>query len=106
MYFENINNEKITLPYIVEGGDPVWHRYVIRTKNRDKLQSYLESHNIQAMPHYPVPIHKQKAYSELSNLIGKLPVTETTSDEILSLPIYQDMPMDDVFEVINKLNLY
>lgn len=105
-YLKNIKNDKIMLPSILEGANHVWHRFVIRTKDRDGLQKYLEEHGIQAMPHYPVPIHKQEAYTELSYLIGTLPVTEHISDEILSLPLYQYMNEDDVNKVINKLNLY
>lgn len=105
-YLKNIKNDKIMLPSILEGANHVWHRFVIRTKDRDGLQKYLEEHGIQAMPHYPVPIHKQEAYTELSYLIGTLPITEHISDEILSLPLYQYMNEDDVNKIINKLNLY
>lgn len=105
-YLNNIKNDKIVLPNVLEGTNHVWHRFVIRTKDRNGLQKYLKNSGILAMPHYPVPIHKQEAYTELRGLIGTLPVTENLSDEILSLPLYQYMDEEDVNMVINKLNLY
>lgn len=105
-YLNNIKNDKIVLPDVLEGASHVWHRFVIRTKDREGLQKYLQSNGILAMPHYPVPIHKQEAYTELSYLIGNLPVTENLSEEILSLPLYQYMNEEDINMVINKLNLY
>lgn len=105
-YLKNIKNDKIMLPSILEGANHVWHRFVIRTKDRDGLQKYLQSNGIQAMPHYPVPIHKQEAYTELSYLIGTLPVTEHISDEILSLPVYPGISKYDIEKVIESINRY
>ena len=68
-YLDNIKNEKIVLPVITT--DSVWHLFVTRTKQRDKLQQYLLDNEIQTLIHYPLPPHKQKAYVEcrIINLI-------------------------------------
>ena len=73
---------------------PSWHLYVIRTKKRDELLKYLNEHNIFAGIHYPIPIHKLEAYSELSH--NKLKNCEIFSEEILSLPIYPELCDDEI----------
>lgn len=105
-YLNKINNENIVLPYIQQDTNPVWHQFIIRTKNRDELQNYLEEYGISTMIHYPVPIHKQEAYKEYSHMIGKLPIAEDIAEEILSLPIYPEISVFDVNKVIERLNEY
>lgn len=104
-YKRFINNEKITLPVVTPNSTHVWHQFVIRTEKRDELQSYLLKNEVETMIHYPIAIHKQKAYKELTYLNGKLPLAEEIADSVLSLPIYPYMPEDKqdlVIELINK----
>ena len=61
IYFQNIKNKEIILPYILKDVKHGWHLFVIRTKNRDKLKKYLLEKGIQTEIHYPIPPHKQKA---------------------------------------------
>lgn len=81
----------------------VWHLYVVRHPERDRLRQFLEENGIQTLIHYPVPPHKQRAYAEYSDL--NLPVTERIHREVLSLPISQVMTLDEagkVVEIVNK----
>lgn len=105
-YLNRIDNESIVLPYVHEDTNPVWHQFIIRTNDRENLQKYLEELGIITMIHYPVPIHKQEAYSEYSNIIGKLPLAESIADEILSLPIYPEMSKVDIDKIIDGINQY
>jgi len=104
-YVENIKNEKIVLPLLPKQKDAhVHHLFVIRTEKRDELRSYLEANGVQALIHYPVPPHKQKAYKEWN---GKcFPVTEKIHREALSLPISPVMTEEEVGRVIDLLNKY
>ena len=72
--------------------EPVYHLYVIRVANRDGLQTHLRSQDIDAGIHYPVPIHLQPAYSDLGYRRGSFPVAERCADQILSLPMYPELP--------------
>jgi dTDP-4-amino-4,6-dideoxygalactose transaminase len=83
----------------------VWHLFVIRHPERDKLQKYLSDRGVQTLVHYPVPPHRQKAYSDWNSL--SLPITEKIHREVLSLPISQvmdDKETRQITEIINSFN--
>lgn len=101
-YLENIKNERIILPKVERNESHVWHLFVIRTKNRDTLQEFLKRKGIQTQIHYPIPIHKQKAFRELYYL--KLPITESVCKEILSLPISGYLNFEELSYVIKYIN--
>jgi dTDP-4-amino-4,6-dideoxygalactose transaminase len=103
-YLNNIKNENIILPTVLEEEGHVWHLFVIRTINRFKLQKYLLDNGIQTIIHYPIPIHKQKAYEEYENL--NLPIAEKIHNEVLSLPLSPVMIKKDIDIVIKLLNEY
>jgi len=103
-YLSEINNDKISLPFVQNREGHVWHLFVIRTKSRDKLQAFLKDKGIETLIHYPIPPHKQDAYKELSNL--ELPITEAIHQEVLSLPISHVMTSDEVKQVAAAINSY
>lgn len=109
-YCNNIKNEKIILPNhsfnqpISQSLNHVWHLFVVRTKERNKLQNYLSDNGIQTVIHYPVPPHRQPAYKEWNHF--SLPVTEKIHNEVLSLPIGSHLSDDDLEFIVNKLNSY
>jgi len=82
----------------------VWHLFVIRHRERDRLQQYLTDNGIQTLIHYPIPPHKQKAYKEWNGL--NFPVTEKIHREVLSLPVSQVMTDDEVRTVTEILNRF
>jgi dTDP-4-amino-4,6-dideoxygalactose transaminase len=85
------------------GARHVYHLYVIRTRDRDGLKEYLERAGIPTLMHYPVPVHLQEAYRDLGYRVGDLPVTETTTKEILSLPMHPAVTADGVRYVGGKI---
>ena len=110
-YTAHINNEQIILPKttginnaVGQCMSHVWHLYVIRHKNREKLQEYLQEKGVQTLIHYPVPPHKQGAYKQWNHLC--YPVTETIHNEVLSLPISPLMKGNDMEYVVNVLNTF
>lgn len=103
-YTRGINHPDIIKPHVLDPMGHVWHLYVIRYQDRQKLQKYLSGNEIQTLIHYPIPPHKQDAYTEFGHL--HLPITEQLSNEVLSLPISQvlrDADVDRVIDVINHL---
>ena len=80
----------------------VYHVFAIRCKNRTRLQAILTEQGIQTMTHYPIPIHRQKAYAHLQTL--QLPVSDAWADEELSLPISPAMSDEEVMRVVDAIN--
>lgn len=106
-YLNEIKNDKIILPTLSLRGTKqshVFHLFVIRTENRDELQQYLLENGIQTMIHYPVPPHRQKAFSNWKHL--SFPITEKIHNEVLSLPISPVMTMVELSFIIEILNKY
>jgi dTDP-4-amino-4,6-dideoxygalactose transaminase len=94
LYSRLLSNADVAVPHTAEGVEHVWHLYVIRAAERDRLRATLADDGIQTGIHYPIPIHRQPAYRDLGYLLGSFPVTERCAEEILSLPMYPEL--DDV----------
>lgn len=105
-YLHGIRNPAITLPSVRPGADHVWHQFVIRCKERDALQSFLASGDIQTLIHYPIPPHLSRAYAYLGKHKGDYPVAESLADEILSLPMYNGMTAEETDYVIETVNAF
>lgn len=104
-YLSEIKNDKIILPQIVnDKNGHVWHLFVIRCAERDKLQQYLTYNEVQTLIHYPIPPHKQAAYKEWNQL--SFPITEQIHQEVLSLPISPVMEGVEIEFVIEKINKF
>ncbi len=93
----------VSLPSEKAGRKHAYHLYVIKTKERDNLQKYLEQVGIQTGIHYPIPLHLQKAYSYLNHKEGSFPVAEKQAKEILSLPIYPELSEEKVAYICDKI---
>jgi dTDP-4-amino-4,6-dideoxygalactose transaminase len=99
-YNELLNNiDNIIVPYEADYAKHVYHLYVIRTENRDKLREELKSNNITTGIHYPIPLHLQPAYNYLGYKEGDFPVTEKASQEILSLPMFAELSEKQIMEI-------
>jgi dTDP-4-amino-4,6-dideoxygalactose transaminase len=83
LYTKLLETSGARAPIEREYSKHVYHLYVIRHKQRDKLAQYLKGRGVETLIHYPVPVHKQRAYA----FSCKLPVTERICSEILSLPM-------------------
>jgi dTDP-4-amino-4,6-dideoxygalactose transaminase len=77
----------VTLPYVPEWADPVWHLYVIQSPQRDQLQKAMKDDGIDTLIHYPIPPHLQQSYSQLGYRHGAFPIAERMANKVLSLPI-------------------
>jgi len=104
LYFQGLIDVDLILPKINEDIEHVFHLFVVRSKNRDKLIENLRSRGIQTGIHYPVPIHCQPAYRRLGRL--RLPETEKAAKEILSLPIFPELSFKEVDYIISVIRKY
>jgi len=123
-YLDNIKNPYIILPQTYESNrqtgkrnnvfkticpascalrlDHVWHLFVIRSPERERLQKYLSDNGIETIIHYPVPPHKQDAFIEWNHI--SLPVTEEIHKEVISIPISPVMSKADIKYVVTIIN--
>lgn len=102
-YTRELSGIGLTLPHEPNGREHVYHVYGVRHAHRDELQAMLTEDNIGTGIHYPVPVHLQPAYAEFGRGRGSLPVTEEAANELLSLPMYPEMPDVLVTRVIDSV---
>lgn len=85
------------------GYQHVYHLYVIRSQNRDTLQSHLKERGIGTAIHYPTPVHLQPFYADGKNRRGQIPIAEKLCNEILSLPMFPEMTVEQVEVVASEI---
>ncbi len=94
----------VTLPAVSPQVHHVYHLFVIRHPERDRLQESLRRLGVGTLIHYPEPVHRQPAYADLGYGPGSLPITERLAAEILSLPMYVGLSRADVVTIANAVN--
>jgi dTDP-4-amino-4,6-dideoxygalactose transaminase len=102
MYDAALKDIVIT-PSVMPDAKHVYHLYVIRVKNRDRVKELLAEKGIATGIHYPIPLPFLKAYSYLGHKPADFPIAYSMKDEILSLPIHGDMTDEQVAYVIASL---
>ena len=94
-----LSNSGVVTPVEREWAKHVYHMYVIRAKQRDKLASYLKDRGIETGIHYPMPVHRQPCISSDVTL----PITEKYVDEIMSLPMHPWLSDSEVEYVASEI---
>jgi dTDP-4-amino-4,6-dideoxygalactose transaminase len=104
VYLSRISNPQVILPHIDAPERHVWHLFVIRHSQRDRLQHSLKAAGVHTLIHYPVPPHLSGALSPLGINPGSLPVTEELAGQVLSLPIGGHLSLEDAETVADIVN--
>ncbi|MFC5059350.1 DegT/DnrJ/EryC1/StrS family aminotransferase [Saccharothrix xinjiangensis] len=81
----------VVRPVVLEGNLPVWHLYVVRVPERDRVLGALHEAGVGAGIHYPTPVHLTGAFESLGHAPGDFPVAEAVAGEILSLPLFPEI---------------
>ena len=93
----------IILPRTLGGNEHVWHLYVVRVPDRDRVLKELQEAGIGAGIHYPIPVHLTRAFADLGYQEGAFPVAEAAAGEILSLPIFAEITESQQEQVVAAL---
>jgi dTDP-4-amino-4,6-dideoxygalactose transaminase len=101
-YDRLLSSPVISKPVETSYARHVYHLYVVRLPDRDNVQRQLLADGIQSQIHYPIPVHKQRAYSDLAG-VGRLPMTELICGQILSLPMHPFLGEDDIAAVVESV---
>ena len=99
-YAQGLADMDLVLPEVADGMQPVWHLYVVRSRQRDLLQAQLKADGIETLIHYPRAPHLQAAYESLGIAPGSLPIAEQLQQEVLSLPMGPHLQREDVQRVV------
>ena len=105
-YSRSLKNGAIEKPAVEQDATTVWHQYVIRCEQRDRLREYLRKNGIRTLIHYPIPPHLSEAYRYLNIPAGSLPVTERYAGQVLSLPLYNGMTQEEQKDVVDAINRF
>ncbi|WP_157357345.1 DegT/DnrJ/EryC1/StrS family aminotransferase [Amycolatopsis nigrescens] len=95
---------EVRRPVVLPGNEPVWHLYVVRVAERDRVLAQLNAEGIGAGVHYPTPLHLTGAFGSLGHAAGSFPVTERLAGEILSLPLFPEITAAQQERVIDVLS--
>ena len=96
----------LRLPKIQFNNRHIFHQYVIRVPDRDRLRQSLTENGIGTDIYYPLPLHLQECYSFLKYQRGDLPVSEKASAEVLALPIYPELKEDQQTMVVDRIKAF
>ncbi len=103
-YSDQLRDESnIVIPFVRPDSKHTFHLYAVRAKHRDKLQEYLSDKGVQTIVHYPRALHNLPAYRHLHLKPADLPVANMIQDEILSLPIYPELSMEQIAYVCQNI---
>jgi dTDP-4-amino-4,6-dideoxygalactose transaminase len=106
IYLEGLRQSGLSLPFVPNWSNPVWHIFAVRHPERDRLREALQREGVGTLIHYPIPPHQQEAYSSLGLTQHDLPISEAIHREELSLPIGPHLILEDanrVVEVIRRV---
>jgi dTDP-4-amino-4,6-dideoxygalactose transaminase len=107
LYAEALAGEgDLILPVTAQGVEHVYHLFVVRTRNRDALLASLKEQGVEALIHYPIPIHLQACHQEMGYKPGAFPVSETIAGTCLSLPIFPGMTEGQVARVAGAVRYF
>lgn len=104
LYLGKLNDAaQLTLPFVADFADPVWHLFAVRHTYRNNLQDHLEKNGVETLIHYPVPPHKSSAYRDEFDR-ENYPISEELANSILSIPLWPQLSFGSVDEVSNLIN--
>ena len=93
----------LTLPHEPDWAEPAWHLYVVQHPKRDALHKALADAGVGSLIHYPIPPHRQKAYTQAEWEKGAFPLAERMADQVLSLPMGPHLPANQAQQVAAAL---
>lgn len=102
-YNELLQDTPLMLPVTADRRSHVFHLYVVRSRERDRLQEYLSFRGVGTGIHYRNPVHLQEALAGLGHRTGDFPETEEACSEILSLPMYPELTEDDQMYIADQV---
>jgi dTDP-4-amino-4,6-dideoxygalactose transaminase len=98
--------QQITTPVVSEHNYHIYHQYTVVAEDRDSLKDFLKSREIGIDTYYPIPLHLQDCYKELGYRRGDMPVSESLSKKVISLPIFPELTDSEQDFVVESIKEY
>ena len=98
--------DHVTPPAVLEGNGHIYHQYVVRCRERDALQSFLEEEAIASRVYYPLGLHRQRCFAFLGYGEGDFPVAEALSDDVLALPVFPELTGPEQERVVEAISRF
>lgn len=102
-YTTSLRGTSLTLPFVPDWATPAWHLYVVRNTRRDLFQQQLTEAGVGSLIHYPIPPHKQAAYSKNAFPNNAFPIASKMANEVLSLPIGPHLSNEKLQQAISLI---
>jgi dTDP-4-amino-4,6-dideoxygalactose transaminase len=93
----------VTLLKTLPGAHHIYHQYVVRVRDRDKLRAFLSERGIGSEIYYPIPLHLQKCFAYLGYAGGDLPEAERAALDVLALPMFAELEEDEQRHVVESI---
>jgi dTDP-4-amino-4,6-dideoxygalactose transaminase len=101
---DGLEGSSVELPALAcDAADHVYHLFCVRSAQREQLRAHLSAEGVDSAVHYPIPIHRVRAYAELGLAAGSLPVSERLAEQICTLPLFVGMSEDQTARVIHAV---
>ena len=105
-YLRDLKGSGLELPYVPSWTDPVWHLFVVRSRERDTWQRSMLEGGVSTLIHYPIPPHLQAAYRDMGLPKGSFPIAERLHNEVFSLPMGPHLTEEQLEAVVSSLRIY
>jgi dTDP-4-amino-4,6-dideoxygalactose transaminase len=96
----------VQTPFEPSWSRAVYHLYVLRTQDRQGMMAHLGKAGIGTGIHYPIPLHRQRAYESMGYKLGDFPVTEKIASQIVSLPMFPNLAVEQQGRVVNEVGRF
>ena len=105
-FTKHISRYPVKLPVTPKGLTHTFHLYMIRTNRAKELMEFLSENNIDSRAYYPLPLHLQKCFEYLGYKRGDFPESEKASNEILNIPVYQELTAEIKKYMMDKIDAF
>jgi len=102
-YNEELKDTKLVTPYEDEKVKHVYHMYILQSEKREEMVSYLKEKGIATGIYYPVPLHLQKAYTNLGYKEGDMPNAEYLSKRTFAIPMFAELTQEEMKYIVQAI---
>ena len=103
LYDKLLAGSKVVTPKIDPGNWSIYNQYIVRVPDRDRVKKVLQEKGIGSAIYYPLPLHLQECFANLGHRAGDFPISERACNEVLALPIYPELPEEQLRYVAEQL---